>query len=288
MSKFRLAVCQLLVGSNKQSNILNAAKSVREAAQNKANVVVLPEMWNCPYSNESFPKYAEPIPIDVKQFNEGQSPSLTMLSRIAKECGITLVAGSIPETDGQNLFNTCTVFNRHGKLLAKYRKAHLFDIDIPGKIRFVESETLKPGQELVRFKTEYCDVGLGICYDVRFGEMARRLTETSECKMLIYPGAFNTTTGPLHWELLGRARAVDTQSFVVLASPSRNPESTYQAWGHSSIINPWGKVVATIDHTPGIIYADIDLGEAEEIRRNIPVRKQRRPELYSTEPISRL
>jgi len=258
------------------------------AAQEKANLIVLPEMWNCPYSNDSFPKYAEEIPTDVKYFDEKLSPSVSMLSKIAKECQITLIGGSIPEKENSRLYNTCTVYDSEGKMLAKYRKSHLFDIDIPGKIRFMESESLSPGNILSRLPTAYGPIGLGICYDIRFGEMSRRLTEDGECKMLVYPGAFNTTTGPLHWELLARARAIDTQSFVVMASPSRNPDSTYQAWGHSSVISPWGKVIASIDHTPGIIYADIDMAEADDIRRSIPIRRQRRPDLYATEPISRL
>jgi len=131
------------------------------------------------------------------------------------------------------------------------------------------------------FDTEYGRIGIGICYDIRFPEYAQLLADNG-CIMLAYPGAFNTTTGPLHWELLQRGRAVDNQSYVLACSPARNPDSKYQAWGHSSVVSPWGDVVATTDHKPSIVIADLDMERVFEMRKNIPVRSQKRHDLYRT------
>jgi omega-amidase len=188
-----------------------------------------------------------------------------MLRDAAKSNKVFLIGGSFPESDeheaqgqaqGRRLYNTCLIFNDQGELVGKHRKIHLFDIDIPGKQRFKESETLSPGNALTIVPSPYGPIAVAICYDLRFAELAL-LAASRGCKMLVYPGAFNTTTGPLHWELLLRARAVDTQCFVAGVSPARNAESTYQAWGHTSIVSPWGNLLATTDENPDIVYADV-------------------------------
>jgi len=202
------------------------------------------------------------------------------MSALAKQYGIYLIAGSIPERDSAgNLYNTCLVFDGSGSVIAKHRKVHLFDIDVPGKMTFKESDTLKPGQSFTTFNTQYGKIGIGICYDIRFPEYAAVLRSLG-CSILLYPGAFNTTTGPLHWELLARARAVDQQVFVAVCSPARNPDSKYQAWGHSTIISPWGKVLKTTEHQPDLIISTLDLPEVQEFRTNIPTSKQKRHDLY--------
>lgn len=240
---------------------------------------MLPECFNSPYDTKAFPQYAEPIPAKRADIDEKSSPSIRMLSDIAKELQVHLVGGSIPERDGEKLYNTCAVFNREGEIVAKHRKVHLFDIDIPGKIRFKESDILSPGGQLTTFQTEYCTFGLGICYDMRFPEMAGLLARKAE--VLLYPGAFNTTTGPRHWELLQRGRAVDNQVWVCTASPANNPESGYQAYGHSSIVSPWGEVVATTQEHEDVVMAEIDLAVVREVRQAIPTRSQKRTDLYN-------
>ncbi len=271
---FKLALCQLQVTADKEANIVSAAKAVREAASNGAKVVVLPEMWNCPYSNDSFPSYAEEIE------GAGDSPSSQVLSDLAKELSIYLIGGSIPERCKDQLFNTCCVYDPRGDLVAKHRKVHLFDIDIPGKIAFKESDTLTAGDRLTLVDTEkYGKIGVGICYDLRFAEMAMIYAKRG-AKMIVYPGAFNMVTGPVHWQLLQQARAVDNQVFVASGSPARDEEASYTAWGHSQVIGPFAEVVASADHKPGIVYADIDLNQVAERRTNMPLTKQKRPDLY--------
>lgn len=189
--------------------------------------------------------------------------------------------GSIPERDEEGkIYNTCVVYGPDGSILAKHRKMHLFDIDIPGRITFKESDTLTAGKSLNYFDTPWGRIGLGICYDVRFPVLSMLLRDAG-ANLLVFPGAFNMTTGPAHWELLLRSRALDNQCYVVGASIARNPESDYTAWGHSTVISPWGDVVATTDEHPSIIYAEIRPNRANEIREQIPVSKQTRKDLYS-------
>jgi omega-amidase len=172
------------------------------------------------------------------------------------------------------------VYGPDGEILARHRKMHLFDIDIPGRITFKESDTLSAGSSLATFDTPWGRVGLGICYDLRFPYLAMLLRQAG-CGMLFYPGAFNTTTGPAHWELLLRARALDTQAYVAGISPARNADSKYQAWGHSTMVSPYGEVAATCEEGPATVYAELDTGRLHEIRAQIPISRQVRPDVYS-------
>ncbi|ETW07453.1 hypothetical protein H310_01966 [Aphanomyces invadans] len=277
-SKFKVALCQLAVGDKKPVNIQRAKAAVEEAARNGAQVVSLPECWNSPYATSSFPQYAEEIPAG-SQVTEADHPSTHLILSLAKKLNIYLVGGSIPERDNGKIYNTCVIAGPDGSLITKHRKVHLFDIDVPGKITFKESDTLTGGSQVTVFDTPWCKFGVGICYDIRFPELSMLMKEAG-AKFLMYPGAFNLTTGPAHWELLQRARAVDSQLFVAATSPARGPESGYQAWGHSSVVSPWGDVVATTSHEEAIVYADIDIEQVDEMRRNIPTAMQKRTDLY--------
>ena len=233
------------------------------------------------YSNDAFPVYAEELP-PATPIDAGKSPSATMLRAAAKEHGIFLVGGSVPEREGDRLFNTCMIFGPTGELLAKHRKTHLFDIDIPGKMTFKESETLTGGNQLTLFEGPHgVKAGVAICYDMRFPEMAQ-IAQQEGARIMLYPAAFNTTTGPHHWELLQRARAIDNLMFVATASPARSESSEgYQAWGHSTVVDPWGEVIATTEHTADIVYAQLDFGRQDEVRRQIPILNQKRTDVFS-------
>lgn len=272
VEKVKLALCQLHVTADKDANIAAARAAIHDAATHGASLVVLPEMWNCPYSNGSFRGYSEDI-------DAGASASLNALQESARRLGVTVVGGSIPEASGGKLYNTSCVVGPDGALLAKHRKVHLFDIDIPGRITFKESLTLTAGEAVTVVDTPAGRLGVGICYDLRFPELAM-LYARRGVQLIVYPGAFNTVTGPLHWELLQRARAVDNQLFVATCSPARNPESTYQAWGHSTAVGPFGEVLATCEHQPCIVYAELDYKQLTERRTNMPLAEQRRGDLY--------
>jgi omega-amidase len=236
--------------------------------------VLLPEIWNGPYSNDSFPEYAEDI-----EAGGDAAPSYSMMSDVARSLQITLVGGSISERSGNSLYNTCCVFGSDGKLKGKHRKVHLFDIDIPGKITFQESKTLTAGQDLTIVDTDVGRIGIGICYDIRFQELAM-LYAARGAHLLCYPGAFNMTTGPLHWELLQRARATDNQLFVATCAPARDTSSSYVAWGHSTLVGPFGEVIATTEHDEATIIAEVDYSLIEQRRQFLPLRHQRRGDLY--------
>lgn len=269
-SKFKLALIQIAVGASKGENISRAVAMVKQAASAGAKLIALPECFNSPYGTSFFAEYAEHIP----------GPSTEALSKAAKDNRVFLIGGSIPEkgADGK-LYNTSAIFSPEGVMIGVHRKIHLFDIDVPGKIRFQESESLSPGYSLTCFKTPYCDVGVGICYDIRFAELAQLYAQRG-CKLLVYPGAFNMTTGPAHWELLGRGRALDNQLYVATVSPARDDAASYVAWGHSTVVSPWGDIVATTDHQETIVFADLDMDRVEEVRTMIPLRNQRRHDLY--------
>lgn len=286
----RVALCQFPVTEDKEKNHQTASDYLTRAAQQGAQLAVLPEIWNGPYATAAFAEYAEVLPSVGDSVATTTSPSASLMMKLAQQTNMWIVGGSIPETDSGNIYNTCLVINPEGNIVAKHRKAHLFDISVPGGITFRESDTLSPGASMTAFDGGdlFGMVGVGICYDIRFPEYALLLNQEFQCNLLIYPGAFNLTTGPAHWELLQRARAVDNQCYVMMASPARTePPATpgkyphYTAWGHSTLVAPWGDVVATCDEKEALVVADIDLGKVEEMRQSIPVRDQKRRDLYT-------
>lgn len=276
----KLALVQLASGADKFANLSRARSKVLEATSNGANIVVLPECFNSPYGTKYFPKYAETL-LPSPPTKE-QSPSFHALSDIAKEAEIYLVGGSIPEywQETDKYYNTSLTFGPDGKLLTTHRKVHLFDIDIPGKIKFKESEVLSPGNKVTIVDLpEYGKIGIAICYDIRFPELAM-IAARKGAFLLLYPGAFNLTTGKMHWELQARARAVDNQVYVGLCSPARDMEADYNAWGHSMIVNPNAEILAETDEKEGIVYADLEGEKIEETRKGIPIYTQRRFDVY--------
>eukprot|EP00585_Thalassiosira_rotula_P011484 CAMPEP_0196139476 /NCGR_PEP_ID=MMETSP0910-20130528/6738_1 /TAXON_ID=49265 /ORGANISM="Thalassiosira rotula, Strain GSO102" /LENGTH=334 /DNA_ID=CAMNT_0041400205 /DNA_START=334 /DNA_END=1338 /DNA_ORIENTATION=- len=309
-TKNRVALLQLPVTSDKSKNIQTAKDYIQKAYESGAQLCVLPEIWNSPYATSAFPEYAEQLPkvgdslssVDDDDDDNSWGKSSIMLMEMAKSTNMYIVGGSIPERCDEKIYNTCLIINPSGTIVGKHRKVHLFDINVPGGIQFKESETLTGGEGATYFDVlpeeggEKDDepsglgrIGVGICYDIRFPEYALLLTQMHQCKILIYPGAFNLTTGPAHWELLQRARAVDGQCYVITASPARMPppenETTskyphYSAWGHSTIISPWGEVVATCDEKPNVVVADLDMDKVEEMRMAIPTMGQKRNDLY--------
>ncbi|KAE8138160.1 carbon-nitrogen hydrolase [Aspergillus pseudotamarii] len=276
----KLALVQLASGADKAVNLAHARTKVLEAAQAGAKLIVLPECFNSPYGTQYFPKYAETLLPSPP--TEDQSPSYHALSAIAAEAKAYLVGGSIPELEPttKKYYNTSLVFSPTGSLIGTHRKTHLFDIDIPGKITFKESEVLSPGNQLTIVDLpDYGKIGLAICYDIRFPEAAM-IAARKGAFALIYPGAFNMTTGPMHWSLLARARAVDNQLYVGLCSPARDMDATYHAWGHSLIANPTAEVLVEAEDKETIVYADLDNDTIQSTRKGIPVYTQRRFDLY--------
>ncbi|KAG5950088.1 hypothetical protein E4U53_005499 [Claviceps sorghi] len=290
----KLACVQLASGPDKAANLAHAASRVRQAASQGANIVVLPECFNSPYGCQFFPSYAEtllPSPPTPQQ-----SPSYHALASMAADNNIYLIGGSIPEkhcgavtaTDTDTnatptrYYNTSLTFGPRGDLLGTHRKVHLFDIDIPGKMTFKESDVLSPGNKITLVELpEYGTIAVAICYDMRFPELAT-VAARKGAFALVYPGAFNLTTGPLHWELLARARAVDNQIYVAVCSPARDMGASYHAWGHSMVVDPMARVLVEADEkeTEAIVQAELEPDVLAETRRNIPLGLQRRFDVY--------
>jgi len=292
-----LALVQLLPGEDTAGNRRATEAWLERALQPpagtpKPRLLMLPEIWNAPYAAERFGEVAEPVPEPGSLLVDGPSPSLSVVARLARRHGVSVIAGSIPEraVDGR-VYNTATVIDGDGRLLAKHRKLHLFDVDVPGGIRFRESDSLTAGDQLTvldgagdPLATGLAvppGLGLLICYDIRFPELALLMQQQLGATVIACPAAFNTTTGPRHWHLLMRARAVDTQCFVLACSTARpNAGEGYPSYGHSLVVDPWGEVIAEAGSGEQVLHATLDLEQVALARRAIPTGIQRRHDLY--------
>lgn len=276
MMKIKVTMLQTKVHADKTKNIEKAAEYLETAAREKSDIVTLPEMFNCPYQTVNFPVYAEP---------EG-GESWQALSRLASKYGIYLSAGSMPESDDSgHVYNTAYVFDREGIQIAKHRKMHLFDINVEGGQYFKESDTLTAGNEITVFDSEFGKIGLCVCYDMRFPELARLMT-LKGAKIILVPGSFNMTTGPAHWEIMFRNRALDNQVFTLGTAPARDVESGYVSWGHSIIVSPWGDVLEQMDEKEGYISRIIDLERVDRVRKELPLLSHRRTDVYSLKDLN--
>lgn len=265
----RIALIQMAVTADRAGNIRTACEKIREAANNGIDFAVLPEMFCCPYQNDCFRPYGE----------EAGGSAQQALSALAKELGIYIVGGSLPELADGNVYNTSYVYDRAGKEIAKHRKAHLFDIQVDGGQVFKESDTLSPGNAITTFETEFGTMGLCICFDLRFEELARCMCLRG-ARCIFVPAAFNMTTGPAHWELLFRQRAVDNQCFTVGVSPARDEQGSYVAYGNSLAVDPWGIILTRADAAETTLYADLDLDRIAAVRQQLPILSARRTDLY--------
>jgi len=274
MQRFTIASIQMQVSRDKEANLARAGRLLEQAAQAGAKLAVLPEMFTCPYELDQFRPYAESLP---------DGPASRFLRDAARRLGIHIAGASIPELDGDDVYNTATLWAPDGELLLTHRKVHLFDVDIPGGISFHESESLAAGDRLATAETDLGTLGLAICYDLRFPECFRALV-VDGAELIILPGAFNTTTGPAHWEPLLRARAIENTCYVVACSPAPHPDVSYPAWGHSMIIDPYGEVKASAEREEQIVLAEVDGERLEQVRQAVPVLAQRRPDVYRGDP----
>lgn len=265
----QIALIQMPVTADKQENLRTARRCLEEAAAHNVDLAILPEMFCCPYENACFRTYGEP---------EG-GPAQETLRKAAADLGLYVVGGSLPELEDDRVYNTSYVFGPDGTQLAKHRKVHLFDIDVAGGQSFRESDTLSPGNAITTFETAFGTMGLCICFDLRFEELARCMCLRG-AKVLFVPAAFNMTTGPAHWELLLRQRAVDNQLFTVGTAPARVESSSYVAWGHSMVCEPWGGIVHQCGTGEEVAVTELELSRIDAIRRQLPILSARRTDLY--------
>ncbi|MFN2146143.1 MAG: carbon-nitrogen hydrolase family protein [Anaerolineales bacterium] len=266
----KIALIQMPVCGDKHANVDLACEKVTKAASAGADLIVLPEMFNCPYSNTWFRSFAEP------QGGE----TWRAMSTCARENQVFLVAGSIPEREDERVYNTSFVFDPAGKQVARHRKMHLFDIDVDGGQRFFEAETFSPGSEVTVFETPIGMIGLCICFDMRFPELAR-LMALKGAQAIIVPGAFNMTTGPAHWEIMFRQRAVDNQLFTIGVAPARDEHAEYVSYGNSIVCSPWGDVLHRAGAEEVTLVAELDLSMNDRIRAQLPLLSALRDDVYS-------
>jgi predicted amidohydrolase len=265
---YKIALCQMMVTAEKEQNMQRAGECVEIAAGNGAQIICLPEIWICPYDVKLFGSNAEPE----------NGPAVSFMSDTARKHGVYLIGGSIPEQAGHDyeknevfhVYNTSFVFSPTGEMIAKHRKVHLFDIDIENGIRFKESDFFSAGETLTLFDTKFGKIGLAICFDLRFPEMFRTMAKKG-AEIIFLPASFNMTTGPVHWELLIKSRALDNQLYLAACASARNKKTSYLSWGHSCVATPWGELSAAADEKESIIYATIDPEYIKKVRKEIPI-----------------
>ena len=275
MAKIKVAAIQMPTVTDKMQNVRTAGIYLEKIKDEKPDFVILPEMFCCPYQTQNFPVYAE---------EEGGSV-WQQLSEYAKQYGIYLIGGSMPEKDAEGkVYNTSYIFDRQGKQIGKHRKVHLFDIDVTGGQTFKESDTLTAGDHDTVFDTEFGRMGVMLCFDTRFPELARMMVNDG-AKAIFVPAAFNMTTGPAHWELSFRTRALDNQIYMIGCAPMRDESAGYISWGHSIVTDPWGRVIDMLDEKEGVLLTELDLDYEEQVREELPLLKSRRKDMYRLEKL---
>ena len=275
----RVSVVQMNAGADKARNIEQAARLIGAAVESdRPSIVALPEMWTC-LGGDRATKFREAEALPPRGANAAGGPAYEFLRGIARDQRIHVHGGSLAERDGERLFNTTVVFDPAGTEIARYRKIHLFDIVTPDGAGYRESATFGGGAEVVTYEADGVKVGCAICYDVRFPELFMKLRQAG-AELIFLPAAFTLLTGKDHWEVLIRARAIETQCwFAAPATWGRHADGAGEArhtYGHSLVCDPWGHVVAKVSDGIGWTTARIDQGVTEKVRRDMPVLAHRR------------
>ncbi len=262
---FLAAAIQMSAGADKAANLERAERLIRLAAARGADLVALPELFN--WRGQRIDERVAAESLD--------GVTITIMARLARELGIHLVAGSITEQATERArgegktWNTSVLLGRDGARLAAYRKIHLFDVDLPGRVTIRESDGKLAGSEVVSADTALCRIGLTICYDLRFPELYRELAYAG-AKVITMPSAFTFPTGEAHWEVLIRARAIENQCYLVAPAQFGPNVHGFSDYGNSMIVDPWGRVLARAADHEGVVVAPIDLEYQERVRRELP------------------
>ena len=264
----RVAAVQLNSNGDKARNLAVAERLVRAAAADGAELVALPEKWNLLAAGEEMAAGAEPL----------DGPSLGAARSWADELGIYLLAGSIAEAGAEKAFNTSVLIGPQGDDLAVYRKIHMFDVEAGG-ITYRESEHEQAGEEIISAAIDGVELGLTVCYDLRFPELYRILAVRG-ARFIAVPSAFTAATGRDHWQVLLRARAIENQVFVIAPNQVGDAPPHYSSYGRSAIVDPWGVVLTTAPDEECFVAADLDLVAQERVREQLPSLANRRPRTY--------
>ncbi|MCX8071562.1 MAG: carbon-nitrogen hydrolase family protein [Candidatus Binatia bacterium] len=264
--RFVVAAVQLNASSDKQQNLDKAEGFIREAARAGARLVVLPEVFFWRGLPEQERDAAEPIP----------GPAVTRMGRLARDLGIYLLAGSILEqADARLPFNTSVLLDPAGEVVARYRKIHLFDVHVRGRVEIQESARRSAGNDVVVACTPLGNLGIAICYDLRFPELFRAQAAKG-AEIILLPSAFTFVTGAAHWEPLVRARAIENQVYLVAPNQIGRGEGGVENYGHSCVVDPWGVLLAQARDQECVVYAEVDHDYLESVRRQLPALRHRR------------
>ena len=268
MKDFVLAVGQWVVSRDKERNLLAAESFLRRAAREEADLCLLPEMFQTPYE----------LPLMRSSAEEACGPTLERIGTLARELELYVVAGSFCERDGGCYHNSSFVLGPDGDVLGVHRKIHLFDVSLES-VKVTESAVFAPGERPLVVETPFCRLGVAVCYDTRFPGIFHHF-EAERVEVVAIPAAFSRTTGSAHWHLLMRSRAVDYQVYLAAACPAPDESSTYVAYGHSLIVDPWGALLAEAGEGTESIFAGLSAARLEKVRRELPLLRHRRPDLY--------
>jgi deaminated glutathione amidase len=276
MDPITVAAIQLSSQADVGRNLDRAAVLVAEAARRGARLVLLPENFAFLGGTEDDRRAVAEALDDPPEPGAFQGPIARRLSEVARAHGIWLVGGGMAErsADAARPYNTCAVFAPDGSLAARYRKIHLFDVDLPDR-SYRESASCSPGREPVTLSAGGIGVGLSICYDLRFPELYRALSAAG-AEVLLVPAAFTLLTGKDHWHVLLRARAIEAQAYVIAAAQWGKHPGGRVTYGKSCVIDPWGEVVAQASEGEGVVTAVVDRGYLGQVRRTLPSLQHRR------------
>ena len=271
MDNYKIALVQNQIQPDKSANLQRARGLLEQAASGGAKLAVLPELFDAPYDAPDFVPLADPLP-------HGRTGR--MLSAAAKDLGM-YVAGSMVELgDDGRAYNAGVIWSPQGELIHKHRKVHLYDVDIPGGVCFKESDFFGHGNSYGVVDTELGTLGMVVCHDMRFAELFRPQV-LAGADLIIVPAAFNLTSGPAHWEILIRTRAMENTVYMAVCGGGANPEVGYPYWGHSTLADPYGDIVAqAAGRGEEIVWGEFSRKRLNEVRQALPVLQQRKPEVY--------
>jgi len=265
---FKAACVQVNASTHMTANIATVVGLAREARQQGADMVFLPE-------NALMMQWGR-TPILAEAHTEDEHPGLAALRALARDTGLWVHGGTLHIHLGERAANRTLVINPDGEIVGRYDKIHMFDVDLPNGERYRESATFQPGEAACLVSLPWGTLGLSVCYDIRFAALYRALAHAG-ADILTIPAAFTRTTGEAHWHVLQRARAIETGCWVISPAQTGSHANDRKTFGHSLIVDPWGTVVADAGLDPGIIVAEVDVGKVAEVRAMIPSLTHDRP-----------
>ncbi len=263
MSTERFGIIQMTSGADPQSNLDYIAMQLKTLSSQGVSWVLLPENAIVFGNKQDYHSQAEPLDNGDKQ---------RFLAALCVKHNLNLIVGSFPILhSSQQVTTTTLVYDCHGQLLNHYDKLHMFDVDVAdGFKRYRESETFLAGEHIAVVPTDFGAIGLSICYDLRFPQLYAAL-RSQGANVIVVPAAFTAVTGKAHWEVLLRARAIETQCWIIAANQGGTHPCGRETWGHSMVVSPWGEIQAELEQAPGLLIADVNTEIVDEVRQAMPV-----------------